>query len=202
MKPKPAKVAKLLKQEANWVKFELQSPTPYALTCAGAILAYAVWPQQLAMAALTLLAFFLALQALIDTRHTMLPHSLNAIIAILGLICGPALLHLPLWQSIAAPFIAFFSLWAMAWLAQKLTQKPALGGGDLWLVAAIAPWLGIFGLVPFLAFTAVLGLGYIALRQVKAKKMKSSFAFGPILATAGWLAILYGDLYWHLILPH
>ncbi|NBX86072.1 MAG: prepilin peptidase [Proteobacteria bacterium] len=195
---------KLLQQEANWLKTELQTPAPYALTCAGAIMAYSVWPQQPVVAPLTLLAFLLGLQALVDARRTMLPHTLNAAIATLGFIIALTMLGLPLWQVALAPFAAFGGLWAMAWLAEKLTQKPALGGGDLWLVSALAPWLGLSGLLPFLAFTALIGLAVVASRMLQKtppKKRKTTFAFGPTLAAAGWLALLYGDLYWHLILP-
>lgn len=189
----------LFKQEGKWLAVELKTPAPYALAAAGVFMAYARFGGQgagAALAALGLLALLLALAGLVDARRRMLPHTLNAAIALSGLVLAPLALGLPWGSVLVAAIVAWAALFGLAVLMQVLTGVPAVGGGDIWLVGALGAWLGLAGLPPFLLALALLGAAYLIVRRMLGKKFGRRFAFGPLLALAGWLGVLYQGVYW------
>jgi leader peptidase (prepilin peptidase)/N-methyltransferase len=86
------------------------------------------------------------------------------------------------------------SLWLVYHAFRLITGKEGMGYGDFKLFAALGAWLGwkVLPLVIILsaATGAVIGIGLIALRG---RDRGAPMPFGPYLAAAGWLAMLYGD---------
>ena len=75
-----------------------------------------------------------------------------------------------------------------------VTGKEGMGYGDFKLFAALGAWLG-WKLLPLVivlsaATGAVLGILMIVLRG---RDRAAPMPFGPYLAAAGWLAMMYGD---------
>ena len=97
-------------------------------------------------------------------------------------------------SSIIGAAAGYLSLWSVYHAFRLLTGKEGMGYGDFELFAALGAWLGWKMLLPIIllaAFTgAVLGILMIALRG---RDRNIPIPFGPYLAAAGWIALLWGD---------
>jgi len=78
-------------------------------------------------------------------------------------------------------------------LFRLLTGKEGMGYGDFKLLAAIGAWLGWQYLPLTILLSAVLGalLGGLAL-AVRGRESQTPIPFGPFLAGAGWVAMMWG----------
>jgi leader peptidase (prepilin peptidase) / N-methyltransferase len=88
----------------------------------------------------------------------------------------------------------YLSLWLVFHAFRLITGKEGMGYGDFKLFAALGAWLG-WKLLPLVillsaATGAVLGILMIVLRG---RDRAAPMPFGPYLAAAGWLAMMYGD---------
>jgi leader peptidase (prepilin peptidase)/N-methyltransferase len=88
----------------------------------------------------------------------------------------------------------YLSLWLVFHAFRLVTGKEGMGYGDFKLFAALGAWLG-WKLLPLIillsaAAGAVLGILMILLRG---RDKAAPMPFGPYLAAAGWLAMMYGD---------
>jgi leader peptidase (prepilin peptidase)/N-methyltransferase len=97
-------------------------------------------------------------------------------------------------NAILGAVAGYASLWLVYQLFRLVTGKEGMGYGDFKLYAALGAWLGwrVLPLVILLsaATGAVLGIALILLRG---RDRSAPLPFGPYLAAAGWLAMLYGD---------
>ncbi|MDE2251248.1 MAG: prepilin peptidase [Gammaproteobacteria bacterium] len=107
-------------------------------------------------------------------------------IAVTSLPVGPA-------DAITGAAAGYLSLWSMYHLFRLLTGKEGMGYGDFKLLAALGAWMGWRMLLPIIlasAFTgAVVGIALIASGR---HKRGVPIPFGPFLAAAGWLALMWG----------
>ena len=88
----------------------------------------------------------------------------------------------------------YVSLWLVFHAFRLITGKEGMGYGDFKLFAALGAWLG-WKLLPLIillsaASGALLGIALILLRG---RDRAAPIPFGPYLAAAGWLAMMYGD---------
>src|SRR5713101_3140144 len=137
----------------------------------------------------------------IDIDHQLLPDGITLPLmwagllaaVILGPIAGssiPVSAH----DAIIGAVSGYVSLWLVFHAFRLITGKEGMGYGDFKLFAALGAWLG-WKLLPLVillsaATGAVLGLLMIALRG---RDRSAPIPFGPYLAAAGWLAMMYGD---------
>src|SRR5260370_6332180 len=107
------------------------------------------WPLASALMLITLLIPL----SFIDFEHWLLPFSLTLPGIGLGLIFSIPFGWSRLRESIIGAAAGFFGFWALEWLGEKLFKKEALGGGDKYLLAMLAAFLGYRALlrVVFLA---------------------------------------------------
>src|SRR5580692_5030730 len=137
----------------------------------------------------------------IDIDHQLLPDNstlplmwagLLAAVAI-GPVAGAALPVSPQDALIGAA-AGYISLWLVFHAFKLVTGKEGMGYGDFKLFAALGAWLGwkVLPMVIVLsaATGAVLGILMIVLRG---RDRRAPMPFGPYLAAAGWLAMMYGD---------
>ncbi len=154
------------------------------------------WP---ALAALVLTWFLIAL-TFIDIDHQLLPDSLTLPLLWLGLL-------LSLWadgvgasptpvdprSSLIGAMAGYLSLWSVYHLFRLVTAKEGMGYGDFKLFAALGAWLGWQMLLPTILIAAgtgaVVGLALIAMRR---RNRSMPIPFGPFLAGAGWLMLMFG----------
>jgi leader peptidase (prepilin peptidase) / N-methyltransferase len=166
-----------------------------------------------AFGALTLTWFLIAL-TFIDIDHQLLPDSLTLPLLWLGLLLslwGPQAGASPppvdLRSSLIGAIAGYVSLWSVYHLFRLLTGKEGMGYGDFKLFAALGAWLGWQMLLPIILIAAAAGsVVGIALIAVRGRNRSTPIAFGPFLAAAGWLMLMFGQplvaAYLGLFAPH
>ena len=137
----------------------------------------------------------------IDIDHQLLPDGITLPLLWLGLLAsvviGPvpgASLPVAAFDAVIGAASGYISLWLVFHAFRLITGKEGMGYGDFKLFAALGAWLG-WKLLPLIillsaAAGAALGIGMIVLRG---RDRAAPMPFGPYLACAGWLAMMYGD---------
>ena len=145
--------------------------------------------------AVLLLTWGLLAMSLIDADHQLLPDVLVLPLLWLGLIVNQSgLLATPsdaFWGAVAG----YLSLWSVYWLFKLVTGKEGMGYGDFKLLAMLGAWGGWQILPLTILLSSVVGavLGIIILR-LRSADSGTPLPFGPHLALAGWIALLWGDV--------
>ena len=137
----------------------------------------------------------------IDIDHQLLPDNVTLPLMWAGLVAavaigpvdGVALPVLPK-DAIIGAAAGYLSLWLIFHAFKLVTGKEGMGYGDFKLFAALGAWLG-WKVLPVIiilsaATGAILGIAMIVLRR---RDRSAPMPFGPYLAAAGWLAMMYGD---------
>jgi leader peptidase (prepilin peptidase)/N-methyltransferase len=148
-----------------------------------------------ALAGIVLTWFLIAL-TFIDIDHQLLPDSLTLPLMWTGLLLSLLGVH-PLGvdprSSLIGAMAGYVSLWSVYHVFRLLTGKEGMGYGDFKLFAALGAWLGWQMLLPTIliaaAVGAVVGLALITLRG---QNRSTPIPFGPFLAAAGWLMLMFG----------
>ena len=160
-----------------------------------------VWQFGISIQALTGLMLTWVLIALtgIDFDTQLLPDSLTLPLAGLGLFVNAFGVFAPPVQAIFGYVVGFLCLWVVYKLFLLVTGKEGMGYGDFKLLAALGAWLGV-SMLPLIVFlSAVVGsiIGVILLKRAGESR---PFAFGPFIAIAGMVALLFGQdiLQWYL----
>lgn len=165
------------------------------LGCAALTLAVA-WcqgPSEQALA-LALLTWCLLGLSLIDSEHQLLPDVLVMPMLWLGLLFNSFGLFVPLADALWGAVAGYLSLWTVFWLFKAVTGKDGMGYGDFKLFALIGAWGGWQILPLTLLLSSVVGaLVGVLLLRLRGAALGSEMPFGPYLATAGWIALLWGD---------
>lgn len=107
---------------------------------------------------------------------------------------GAEVLFITPTDAIIGALAGYLSLWTFYWLFKLATGKEGMGHGDFKLLAALGAWLGYQYLFTIIIMSAVVGavIG-IALIVFRGRDHQVPMPFGPFLAGAGWLTMLWGD---------
>ena len=165
------------------------------LSC-GVLSAYVAWHFGFTWqgGAALLLTWGLLAMSLIDADHQLLPDALVLPLLWLGLIVNAFGLFTSLEEALWGAIAGYLSLWSVYWLFKLITGKEGMGYGDFKLLAMLGAWGGwqILPLTILLSSLvgAVLGLLMLRLRNAETS---TPIPFGPYLAIAGWIALLWGD---------
>lgn len=165
------------------------------LTC-GLLSAYIAWHFGFTWQAggMLLLTWGLLAMSLIDADHQLLPDSLVLPLLWLGLIANSFGLFTGLEDALWGAIAGYLSLWSVYWLFKLVTGKEGMGYGDFKLLAMLGAWGGwqVLPLTILLSSLvgAVLGLLMLRLRNAETS---TPIPFGPYLAIAGWIALLWGE---------
>jgi leader peptidase (prepilin peptidase)/N-methyltransferase len=131
---------------------------------------------------------------MIDFDHQILPDSITLPLLWLGLLLSLHGVFVDSTASIVGATAGYLSLWSIYHLFKLVTGKEGMGYGDFKLLAAIGAWTGWQALPVVVLFSslvgAVLGIGLILFRG---REQGQPMPFGPFLATAGWLTLLWGN---------
>lgn len=99
-------------------------------------------------------------------------------------------------------FLGYGLLWALNTSYRLLKNRDGIGMGDAKLLAALGAWLGWSTLPSILLMASVTGmLGGIILLKLRRHHLREAFPFGPFLAIAGIIELLWPQLIQTLILP-
>ncbi|QHJ13326.1 Type 4 prepilin-like proteins leader peptide-processing enzyme [Paraglaciecola mesophila] len=130
----------------------------------------------------------------IDIDTMLLPDQLTLPLLWMGLlfsIVNPAVTTA---DSIIGASVGYLSLWSVYWAFKLLTGKEGMGYGDFKLLAALGAWMGWQYLAIVVLMSSLVGaiIG-ISILSLQGKDKGQAIPFGPYLAIAGWLTLLYGD---------
>ena len=169
-------------------------PLVELLTSLLSLIVAATFPPGWGLLAALLLTWVLVALTFIDLDKMLLPDQLT-----LPLLWGGLLFNLtggfvPLADAVIGTMAGYLVLWSLYWAFKLLTGKEGMGYGDFKLLAALGAWLGWQALPIVLLLSslvgAFIGIGLILLRNHHQNK---PIPFGPYLAIAGWIALLWGD---------
>lgn len=144
--------------------------------------------------AMLVLTWGLLAMSLIDADHQLLPDALVLPLLWLGLILNSFGLFVSLSAAVWGAAIGYMSLWSIFWLFKLVTGKEGMGYGDFKLLAMLGAWGGWQILPLTILLSSVVGavLGVIILR-LQRNSISNPIPFGPYLALAGWIALVWGD---------
>jgi len=145
-------------------------------------------------AAFLVLTWGLLAMSLIDADHQLLPDVLVLPLLWLGLIVNGQGLFTNLYDALWGAVAGYLSLWLVYWAFKLITAKEGMGYGDFKLLAMLGAWGGWQILPLTILLSSLVGavLGVLMLRMRNAQT-STPIPFGPYLAIAGWIALLWGD---------
>jgi leader peptidase (prepilin peptidase)/N-methyltransferase len=138
-------------------------------------------------------AYFLIAMTLIDYDTKTLPDDLTFPLLWLGLLINLDGTIVPLRDAVIGAMAGYMSLWAVYWLFKLATGKEGMGYGDFKLLAALGAWMG-WAMLPTIIILssfvgAIVGISLIVFAR---RDRNNPIPFGPYLAAAGMIALLYG----------
>lgn len=179
--------------ECGW-RIPLRYPIIELLT--GLLSVLVVWRFGISAAAGGALLLTWALIALsaIDFDTQYLPDSITLPFLWLGLAFNVAGIYTTTQASVLGAIVGYLALWTVYHLFRLVTGKEGMGYGDFKLLALFGAWLG-WSAVPLIVFLsafvgAIVGIGLITLRG---HDRNIPIPFGPYLAVAGWIALMWGE---------
>lgn len=142
------------------------------------------------LSALVLVWTLIALTG-IDFDTQLLPDRLTFPLAGLGLAVNSQGWFVSPTQSIWGLLLGFLSLWIVVKVFYLITKKHGMGQGDFKLLAVLGAWLGPMMLPLIILLSSLLG-SIVGIILMKKQGESKPFAFGPYIAIAGIIALLYG----------
>ena len=153
-----------------------------------------------ALLAITLTIVLVAI-SMIDADTQLIPDSIVLPLMWLGLamslfhpMVGAYTLFIGPKDAIVGAMAGYLTLWSVFWLFKLATGKDGMGYGDFKLLAALGAWLGWQQLPMIIMMSAVVGAAInIALILLRGKDRNIPIPFGPYLAAAGWITMIWGE---------
>jgi leader peptidase (prepilin peptidase)/N-methyltransferase len=149
----------------------------------------------------TLLTFTLIALTGIDLDEMLLPDQLTLPLLWIGLLINLQGLFTSPTDAIIGAIAGYMSLWSVFWLFKLVTGKEGMGYGDFKLLAVFGAWLG-WQMLPLIILLsslvgAIVGIGLIISKRLN---KGNPIPFGPYIAAAGWIALIWGNdiLNWYL----
>lgn len=129
----------------------------------------------------------------VDIDHMLLPDQLTLPLLWLALIASVLGYTIAPSDAIIGAACGYLSLWSVFWLFKLITGKEGMGYGDFKLLAVFGALLGWQSLLTVILLSSVVGavIG-IALLSIQGKDKATPIPFGPYLAIAGWITMLWG----------
>lgn len=153
-----------------------------------------------ALAAILLTWSFIAI-SVIDFDHHIIPDSISLPLVWVGLalslfhpVANAEVLFIEPKTAIIGALAGYLSLWSVYQLFKMLTGKEGMGYGDFKMLAVVGAWLGWQMILPVILFSAIVGaVTGIMLIVIQGRDRSTPIPFGPYLAAAGWIAMMWGD---------
>ena len=141
-----------------------------------------------------LLTWALIALSFIDFDHQLLPDSITLPLLWAGLTLSLFPIYVDSFNSIIGALTGYLSLWMVYMLFKVLTGKEGMGYGDFKLLAMLGAWLGWKSLLTVVLLSSLVGAVVgISLVLLRGRDKNIPIPFGPYLAAAGWITLLWGD---------
>jgi leader peptidase (prepilin peptidase)/N-methyltransferase len=143
---------------------------------------------------LLLFTWALVVLTMIDIDHQLLPDDITIPLLWLGLLVNSQDLLTDLHSAVTGAAAGYLLLWTVYWLFKLLTGKEGMGYGDFKLLGALGAWMGWQVLPSIILLSSVVGAVVgISLIVLKGQDRNVPIPFGPYLASAGFITLLWGD---------
>ncbi|GAC1376904.1 MAG: A24 family peptidase [Aquirhabdus sp.] len=169
----------------------IRYPVVELLTMLASLTVYFVFGPTVEMICALGLTWALIALAGIDFDTQLLPDRITLPLAAAGLFVNSQSLFVSPTQAIWGFVVGFLVLWVVYMLFKIVTGKEGMGYGDFKLLAALGAWLGPMQLPLIILLSSFVG-AIIGLILLKIRKENQPFAFGPYIAIAGWISLLWG----------
>jgi leader peptidase (prepilin peptidase) / N-methyltransferase len=155
------------------------------------------WPAACAL----LVSWTLIALTVIDLDHQLLPDDITLPLAWAGLLAAVALgpisdaaIPVAPRDAVIGAASGYVSLWLVFHAFRLVTGKEGMGYGDFKLFAAIGAWLG-WKLLPLVILMSAAAGAFLGILMIvfRGRDRAAPMPFGPYLAAAGWIAMMYGD---------
>ncbi len=138
---------------------------------------------------------------MIDADTQLIPDAIVLPLMWLGLalslfhpLAGADTLFISPSDAIVGAMAGYLSLWSVFWAFKLVTGKDGMGYGDFKLLAALGAWLGWQQLPIIIMMSAIVGTVInVVMIVARGKDRSIPIPFGPYLATAGWITMLWGE---------
>jgi len=150
-------------------------------------------PTSQGLLALLLTAVLVALTG-IDADTQLLPDNITLPLLWAGLLANFFGVFTSLESSVLGAIIGYLILWSIYHLFKIMTGKEGMGYGDFKLLAALGAWMG-WQFLPLIVLMssvvgAVVGLALMGMGKLQRDK---PMPFGPFIAAAGWITLIWGE---------
>lgn len=196
-----------LKGQCSQCKNPISIRYPLVELTTGLLSALVAWHFGFGLAGFTavIATWLLIAMTFIDLDTMLLPDQLTLSLLWLGLLISINSPFVSSHDAIIGAAAGYLSLWSLYWAFKLLTGKEGMGYGDFKLLAALGAWVGWQHLPVVILFSSLVGaIVGITLIMVQGKDKSQPIPFGPYLAAAGFLTLLYGDWivqqYWQWML--
>jgi len=144
--------------------------------------------------ALLVFMWILITLTMIDIDHQLLPDDLTIPLLWLGLLVNAHDGLVPLRDAVLGAAGGYLVLWGVYHAFKLLTGKEGMGYGDFKLLGALGAWLGWQAVPEIILLSSVAGAVVgLSLVVLKGRDKEVPMPFGPYLAAAGFIALLWGD---------
>ena len=148
-----------------------------------------------------ILTWSLIAMSVIDLHKMILPDDITLPVLWIGLLISVFNIYIDPTTSIIGAAAGYLILWSVFQLFKLVTGKEGMGYGDFKLLALFGAWFG-WKLLPLIiilssATGAIIGILMIILSK---KERSTPIPFGPYLAIAGWISMIWGQqiITWYL----
>ncbi|GJM07760.1 MAG: type 4 prepilin-like proteins leader peptide-processing enzyme [Lysobacteraceae bacterium] len=175
-------------------RISIQYPLVELLT--GLLSAYVIWHfgPTVQGASMLVLTWFLIAMSGVDIKTQLLPDNLTLPLIWFGLLLSLWSVFIPAEAAIVGAIAGYMSLWTVFQLFRLVTGKQGMGYGDFKLLAVFGAFGGWELLPLIIIMSSLVGavVGSIALKMQGADR-QTPIPFGPYLAIAGWIGLIWGQ---------
>ena len=141
-----------------------------------------------------ILTWSLVSLTMIDIHKQLLPDSITLPLLWLGILANVFEIFTSLESSVIGAMAGYLALWSIYHLFKIITGKEGMGYGDFKLLAALGAWLG-WKVLPIIILLSSLVGAIIGIAMILISRHDKSIPipFGPYLAIAGWITLIWGD---------
>ncbi len=137
----------------------------------------------------------------IDLDYQLLPDQLTLLLLWLGLLASMYSLFTNCHDAIIGAIAGYLVFALTQWLFKLVTGKIGMGQGDYKFLAALGAYLGWQQLPIIVLLASLIGMIFGLTHMIIKRQYKSMpLPFGPYLAVAGWISLIWGGDILHLYL--
>ncbi len=185
----------LLRGRSSACSAKISSRYPIIELATGILSAAVAWRYDYSVAAACalLLSYALITLTMIDFDHQLLPDNITLPFLWLGLLLSVFGIFTDMQSSIIGAVAGYLILWTVYQVFKWVTGKEGMGYGDFKLLALLGAWLGWQALPAIILLSSLVGAVVgIALIVFARRDRRIPIPFGPYLAAAGWIYLLWG----------